>query len=89
MNSRNGLYLLTGLNVALLTILLVQQLQPAFAQGEPPVLRGRALEIVDSQGRVRASITVLPPDKYAAGADQATSSLKLRNENGRERVLDR
>jgi hypothetical protein len=88
MNSRNGLYLLTGLNVALLTILLVQQLQPAFAQGEPPVLRGRALEIVDSPGRVRASISVLPPDKSAAGADQATSSLKLRNENGRERVLD-
>ena len=33
MNSRNGLYLLTGLNVVLLAVLLAQQLQPAFAQG--------------------------------------------------------
>jgi len=28
----------------------------------PGVLRGRALEIVDARGRIRASITVLPED---------------------------
>jgi hypothetical protein len=30
------------------------------AQSVPPVLRGRALEIVDDQGRVRAEIKVFP-----------------------------
>lgn len=42
-------------NLALLLLTLVQQRRPAFAQGEIPVLRGRALEIVDAQGRVRAN----------------------------------
>ena len=36
------------------------QLRPAAAQGVAPVLRARALEIVDDQGRVRAEIKVLP-----------------------------
>jgi hypothetical protein len=38
----------------------VAQLQPVAAQGVAPVLRTRALEIVDDQGRVRAEIKVLP-----------------------------
>ncbi|HEX7069987.1 MAG TPA: hypothetical protein VF190_04240, partial [Rhodothermales bacterium] len=39
------------------------QLRPSLAQNQDdaPVLRGRALEIVDQQGRVRASISVQPP----------------------------
>lgn len=44
--------------VALLAVLL--QGRPTFAQSAAPVLRGRGLEIVDDQGRVRASISVLP-----------------------------
>ena len=36
------------------------QLRPAVAQEVAPVLRARALEIVDDQGRVRAEIKVLP-----------------------------
>jgi hypothetical protein len=51
---------LTLINLALLILLLAQNLS-AEAQNVAPVLRGRALEIVDSQGRVRASITVEPP----------------------------
>jgi hypothetical protein len=51
---------LTLLNLALLIFLLAQNLS-AETQSVAPVLRGRALEIVDSQGRVRASITVEPP----------------------------
>src|SRR5437667_12909207 len=50
---------LTLLNLALL-IFTLAQLPPALAQGAAPVLRGRALEIVDAQGRVRASINVYP-----------------------------
>ena len=33
-------------------------------EGIAPILRGRALEIVDARGRVRASITVLPADPH-------------------------
>ncbi len=47
---------LTLINLALLILLLAQKLS-AGAQNVAPVLRGRALEIVDSEGRVRASIT--------------------------------
>ena len=50
---------LTILNLVLQLRLLFQPL-PTMAQSVVPVLRGRALEIVDEQGRVRASITVLP-----------------------------
>ena len=51
---------LTVLNLALLMFLLAQ-VRRTGAQDIAPVLRGRALEIVDAQGRVRASITVQPP----------------------------
>lgn len=47
---------LTVLNLVLLAYLVAQGTQVA-AQDIPSVLRGRALEIVDGQGRVRASIT--------------------------------
>jgi hypothetical protein len=134
MKTPQSLFARTLINLALLLLTLAQQLSPAFAQGEAPVLRGRALEIVDEQGRVRASINVVPSSKSRNGEDQAetvllrlitergrpsvkigsseptsglsfagptgtkdtyvilqsketTSSLKLRNEDGRERVL--
>jgi hypothetical protein len=62
-------------------------LRPAFAQSEPPVLRGRALEIVDTQGRVRASISVLPPVQSPNGDAQAeTVLLRLITERGRPSV---
>ena len=51
--------LLTAVNLILLAFVLAQ-LRPANAQGVAPVLRGRALEIVDDQGRVRAEVKVLP-----------------------------
>lgn len=56
---------LTLVNLVILAIVLTK-LKPSMAQstssGEAlPVLRGSGLEIVDSQGRIRASITVEPP----------------------------
>jgi hypothetical protein len=88
MNSRTGLYVLTGLNLALVAIVLAHQLQPALAQGEAPVLRGRALEIVDAQGRVRASISVLPPGRPASAAEAPSETVLLRliTERGRPSV---
>jgi hypothetical protein len=50
---------LTAFNLFLLAFGLAQ-FRPAAAQGVVPVIRGRALEIVDDQGRVRAEIKVLP-----------------------------
>ena len=53
---------LTVVNAVLLIVLLAQ-LRPLTAQGTPGVLRGRALEIVDEQGKLRASISVLGPNE--------------------------
>ena len=54
---------LTLLNAGLLVLLLASQFRSVSArQVVQPVLRGRALEIVDEQGRVRASILVHGPE---------------------------
>ncbi len=87
MIARAGLYIVVPLNLALLSLSFVQQLRPALAQGELPVLRGRALEIVDGQGRVRASISVLPPSRSSSGEEQSeTVLLRLITERGRPTV---
>ncbi|HEX6803454.1 MAG TPA: hypothetical protein VF133_07205 [Terriglobales bacterium] len=49
----------TLVNLGLLVFLL-NQVRPVEAHSEASVLRGRALEIVDAQGKVRASITIVP-----------------------------
>ncbi len=60
MKTPRSLIALTVVNFALLLLTVAQRLRPAFALAEPSVLRGRALEIVDGQDRVRANINVLP-----------------------------
>src|SRR5579862_8055811 len=59
MKIQRFLIALTILNFVLLLVVLLQG-SPTFAQSAAPVLRGKGLEIVDDQGRVRASISVLP-----------------------------
>jgi hypothetical protein len=87
MKTPRSLFALTAANLALLLLTAAQQLRPALAQSEPPILRGRALEIVDAQGRVRASINVLPPAKSPNGDEQAeTVLLRLITERGRPSV---
>jgi hypothetical protein len=61
------------------------------AQGAAPVLRGRALEIVDDRGRVRASITVMPGDPGFRMPDGTTGYpetvlLRLINSQGRPNI---
>ena len=59
MKTQTLLIVLTTINLGL----LVHQLaRPATSAAAPLVLRGRALEIVDDRGRVRASLSVLPED---------------------------
>jgi hypothetical protein len=133
MKTQRILIILTLINLVVLVLSLAERRTVA-AETVSPVLRARALEIVDEQGRVRASLTVLPAgtsehgDRYpetvllrlitergrpsvkisaseeAAGVSLAgpsstkdtyviveakgrASSLKLRNEDGREQVV--
>jgi hypothetical protein len=77
---------LTLVNLALLVFTLAQN-RPAVAEAGPPVLRGRALEIVDERGRVRASLNVLPAGKQPNGEAYAeTVLLRLITERGRPSV---
>jgi hypothetical protein len=59
MNWQRAAIVLTIVNLVLLMILLAE-MRPLDAQGVPPVLRGRALELVDDRGSIRAEIKVLP-----------------------------
>jgi hypothetical protein len=52
---------LTAVNL-LLALFLVSQIYRTQANEVAPVLRGRALEIVDDQGRIRANILVHGPE---------------------------
>jgi hypothetical protein len=81
------LFVLTAMNLVLSLLTVALQFRPAFGQSELPVLRGRGLEIVDAQGRVRASIQVLPPAKPQKGEEEAeTVLLRLITERGRPSV---
>jgi len=78
---------LTLINLALLTFLLAAQSRSAWAQKIAPVLRGRALEVVDDHGRVRASITVFAADPtvknpYGTMGYPETVLLRLINSKG-------
>ena len=84
--SQRFLVAITVLNVAI-TAVSLSQLPQAQAAAEPaPVLRGRALEIVDERGRIRASIQVHPADprvKLPDGRTQAEAVvLRLVNAEG-------
>ena len=90
MNAQRLGIILTAVNLALLMFVLVALAQlrtSAAAQDAAPVLRGRALQIVDAQGRVRASISVLPPSVQPNGeTSRETVLLRLITERGRPSV---
>jgi hypothetical protein len=78
--------LLTIVNVAVLAFTLAER-RPVEARSDGSVLRGRALEIVDAQGRVRASIGVLPAEKNGNGEGiPETVLLRLMTERGRPAI---
>jgi len=86
MKGQRLLILLTLVNLGVLAVTLAT-MRPAVADGVPPVLRGRALEIVDDQGRVRASLSVLPAGTSAHGDRfPETVLLRLITERGRPSV---
>lgn len=87
MNMSRLLMALTVANLGLL-ILLVGRVGSASASNDvEPVLRGRALEIVDDHGRVRASIKVQPPGHMPNGESFPENVMfRLIDANGRPEV---
>jgi hypothetical protein len=84
--SHRVLAVLTFINLAGL-VAAVGALRPARADAVPDVVRAKALEIVDGQGRVRARIAVLPPSVSRDGVRSAeTVLLRLITERGRPSV---
>ena len=93
MNARNLLIMLTVANVAVLGATLALNIASASTTGDalPGVLRGRGLEIVDDQGRVRASIKIIPADPSVRMPDGSvgypeTVLLRLINDEGRPSI---
>ena len=86
MKGQRLLIALTVVNVAVMLFTLAER-WPTGAQEVAPVLRGRSLEIVDAQGRVRASLNVMPASTSAAGDPYPeTVLLRLITERGRPSV---
>ena len=82
MKTQGFLFTLTILNLVLLVALLFRA-PPTLAQSATPIIRGKGLEIVDNQGRVRASITVLPGSKANKEPFPDTVILRLIDPRGK------
>src|SRR6185295_3580964 len=77
---------ITVINLLILTFNLAH-VHPATAEVVVPVLRGRALEIVDELGKVRAQIVVQPATTMPDGKKYAETALfRLIDPNGRPGV---
>jgi hypothetical protein len=78
---------LTAINSIILMLVLTHIIAPAVPQGVAHVLRTRALEIVDSQGKVRAQIIVVPASFMQDGKSYPDTVLfRLIDPNGRPGV---
>jgi hypothetical protein len=90
MKYQRTLLAITIINVLLLVI-SVHRTGAVGTRDLLPVLRGRALEIVDDSGRVRASISILPADSTVKMPDGTTGYpetvlLRLITSEGRPNV---
>lgn len=93
MMTQRTLVALTLINLGLAVFLLAQirRMDAAGTGTTVPVLRGRGLEIVDDQGRIRASIQIHEGDPAYAWPDgrigyPETVMLRLIDPNGRPEV---
>jgi hypothetical protein len=70
MKTNRTIWVLTAINVVLVGFVMLREARHVQADGVAPVLRGQKLEIVDTQGKVRASIQVIPegPARKADGS---------------------
>lgn len=87
MNTPRLLVTLTTINIAVLLLGIAQHAMPSHAEEPVAVLRVRALQVVDQQGRIRASLGVVPAGTSAAGVPYPeTVLLRLITEQGRPSV---
>ena len=87
MKVKPALLVLTFINVVAAIITIAQGRASAAASDVAPVLRARALQIVDEHGRIRASIAVYPAKTEESGAASSeTVLLRLITERGRPSV---
>jgi hypothetical protein len=86
MRMQRVLTALTVVNLGLLMIALAQLPRAGAAQAIAPVFRGRALEIVDDRGRVRASIKLEPAGTANGQPYPETVILRLIDPRGRPGV---
>jgi hypothetical protein len=78
---------LTLVNLGLLVFQLARMSPSLTAQGRSSVLRGRAIEIVDAQDRVRASVKIEPAGTLPNGETYPeTVVLRLKDPDGRPSV---
>jgi len=72
MANTRWLMILTILNMSLLAASIIRPLVAGEAAAAAPMLRAQGLDIVDAQGRTRASIHVMPagPARFADGTIQ-------------------
>ena len=86
MKTQRFTIVLTLVNLVILMFTLAQS-HTGEAQSIAPVLRGRALEIVDERGQVRARINIEPATTMADGKKYPESAvLRLTDPSGRIRV---
>jgi hypothetical protein len=89
MPTQRLLTVLTAANLGLLGYQLIQPHSTAAAAADPGVIRGRALEIIDDRGKVRASISVIPEDpkvQWKGKPYPETVLLRLMSPDGRPNV---
>ena len=87
MKVQPALLVLTFINVTVAALTVAQGRASAAASDVAPVVRARALQIVDDHGRVRASIAVYPAKTEEGGATSSeTVLLRLITERGRPSV---
>lgn len=72
MKSNRVLFALLLLNVGFLTLQILRA-QSGSAQSATPVLRCRALELVDDQGRIRAELKIFPSQPNLKTSDGAVA----------------
>jgi hypothetical protein len=70
MKNEHTLTVLTLVNLGFVIFVLLHQIGPVEASSSGSVLRGSGLEIADAQGKVRASIQIVPagPARMADGS---------------------
>jgi len=78
MRTQRYLFALSILNLLLLAFLLLSRTGPALASSGSDVLRGRALEIIDDHGRVRASIKLHEAGTFKPTGKKLPETVMLR-----------